>query len=315
MNEIQLGKAGPFVSRLGLGTMMMGWRLAQAESEKVIASAHEQGISLIDTSISYARGGCHQIIGQSLRNLKLQDKFFIATKVGGIADDSDPPDHRGYSRRNIIRQCELSLTQLGVDCIDLLQLHFPTKEFEYQEMLEALILLRSQGKIKYFGVCNYTVDDMQSVLAYAKENAALKPLTNQFEYNLLNFQQQELLFSQLETAGIGSITWGPLASGLLRDWYAKNAVAQPGSRIDTSREKDQKIALLNEPSTQKILKALTQLSAETKLPAHAIAIIWQLKKNPANCTLLGPSSLAQFNDLLSHIEIDSAYPVNFASLL
>ncbi|MFZ6873498.1 aldo/keto reductase [Undibacterium sp. Di27W] len=314
MNEVQLGKGGPFVSRLGLGTMMMGWRLNPSESESIIASAHEQGISFIDTSVSYARGECHQIIGGALRNLQLQNQFFIATKVGGISNDDDPPSHRGYAKNNIVRQCELALTQLGVDSIDLLQLHTPTKEFTYHEMLEALVLLQQQGKIKYFGVCNYAVEDMETILSYANGNQALIPLTNQFEYNLLNCLQQNSIFQLLETAGIGTITWGPLASGLLSEWYTKNDASKPGGRIDSGREKEQKLAVLNKPSTQIILKSLARLSAETNIPAQALALIYLLQTRPANCTLLGPSSLQQFNELMACLEARAAKPVDFSSL-
>ncbi|MFZ6743266.1 aldo/keto reductase [Undibacterium sp. JH2W] len=314
MNEVQLGKGGPFVSSLGLGTMMMGWRLNPSESEKIIASAHEQGISFIDTSISYSRGECHQIIGGALRNLQLQNQFFIATKVGGISNDNDPPSHRGYSRSNIVRQCELALTQLGVDNIDLLQLHAPTKEFACHEMLEAMVLLQKQGKIKYFGVCNYAVEDMETILSYANGSQELIPLTNQFEYNLLNCQQQNSVFDLLKTAGMGTITWGPLASGLLSDWYTKNDVSKPGGRIDSGREKTQKLAILSKPSTQIILKSIASLSAETNIPAHALALIYLLQSRPENCTLLGPSSLLQFNELMAYLGTRPLKPVDFSSL-
>ena len=82
--------------------MMMGWRLDSRESEKIISLAYDNQILIIDTSVSYSRGYCHKIIGNALSNLKLRNKFFIATKVGGVSNDSDQPQNRGYSKKNII---------------------------------------------------------------------------------------------------------------------------------------------------------------------------------------------------------------------
>ena len=79
--------------------MMMGWRTNHAESQKILSSACDFGITLIDTSVSYSRGLSHEIIGESLANLKIRDKFILATKVGGVSDDNDPELYRGYSKK------------------------------------------------------------------------------------------------------------------------------------------------------------------------------------------------------------------------
>ena len=101
MNYFELGDNGPYISQIGLGTMMMGLRTNHAESQKIISTACDFGITLIDTSVSYSRGFSHEIIDQSLANLKIRDKFTLATKVGGVSYDNDLEHYRGYSKKNI----------------------------------------------------------------------------------------------------------------------------------------------------------------------------------------------------------------------
>lgn len=254
-------------------------------------------MNLIDTSVSYSRGRCHQIVGDSLKKLKLRDDFLIATKIGGIANDNDPPEDRGYSRRNIIRQCELSLAQLKVETIDLLQLHNPTTDVSCVEMLDALAMLKKEGKIRYYGVCNYALEDMEKIVACANQNNFSPPLSNQFEYNLLNRQTKDLLFDFAAVSETATLTWGPLSGGLLSDWYAQKKQMKPGSRLDSGREKSSKSALLNDDSTRAVLDELYVLSQKSGLSAQVLALHWLIKKRPDNRVLIGPSTLAQLNDL------------------
>lgn len=289
------------LKRIGLGTMMMGWRLNEKESEKVIALAHESNILFIDTSVSYARGYCHHIIAKSIRNLNLLNRFFIATKVGGISNDNDTSDRIGYSRSNIIRQCELSLTQLNIECIDLLQLHNPSDVHGYDEILDAIVLLKAQGKIKDYGICNYSIEETNKLLTYAADNNLPLPITNQFEYNLLNASRQESMFNFLENKNISSLTWGPLASGLLTDWYVNNIELKPNSRIQVGREKESKYKLLNAQSTQKVLHKISDICQKYNMSAQILSLLWLLNKKPNNQILVGPSSIDQFMQITREI--------------
>ncbi len=287
--------------QVGLGTMMMGWRLGPKESEKVLSFAYEHGIVFIDTSVSYSRGLCHEIISKALTNLKLKNQFYVATKVGGISDDSDPPEHRGYSKKNIIRQCELSLSQLKLECIDLLQLHTPPDDSQHDDVIESLSILMTQGKIRDYGICNYNEIKLKEFLTYVRENNFPNPLTCQFEYNLLNSIEKAPIFKILDSTSIKSLTWGPLAGGLLTDWYLTNSILMPNSRLDISREREQKNTLLNKPSTRIILKKLETSCSNLKISAQVFSLLWILKKNPNNLPLLGPSSVDQLFELIHGI--------------
>jgi aryl-alcohol dehydrogenase-like predicted oxidoreductase len=299
---------------IGLGTMMMGWRLNSNDSEKIISLAYDNQILIIDTSISYSRGYCHEIIGRALSNLKLRDKFFIATKVGGVSNDSDQPQNKGYSKYNIIRQCELSLTQLNIECIDLLQLHNPTNDFGFQEIFEALNLLKTQGKIKNYGVCNYNIKNTKELLSHISENNFPEPLTTQFEYNLINFLEQSSLFKFLETTNLKTLSWGPLASGLLTDWYLNNTFLKPNSRIEVGRENNSKNIILKKTSTKNILNKISTYCFEFNISAQVFSLLWILKTKPNNSPLIGPSSINQFVQLVKEVNNEKYKNIDFCSL-
>ena len=303
-----------FPTGIGLGTMMMGWRLDSKESEKIISLAYENKIIIIDTSVSYSRGNCHEIIGKALFNLKLRNNFFIATKVGGVSSDSDPPQNRGYSKYNIIRQCELSLTQLKIECIDLLQLHNPTNDFELHEILEALSLLIIQGKIKNYGICNYSIQNTKELLSHIRGDIFPEPLTSQFEYNLINFREQSSLFKFLDSTNLKTLTWGPLASGLLTDWYLDKTYLRPNSRIELGRENVSKNILLNKISTKNILNKISAYCLELNISAQVFSLLWILKTKPNNSPLIGPSSVNQFIQLIEEVNNEKYKNIDFSSL-
>lgn len=295
MEYIQLGINGPLVSQIGLGSMMMGWRTNCSQTQKIISKAYDLGINFIDTSISYSRGLSHDYISKAFKNLKLRDNFFIATKVGGVSNNSDLPEHRGLTKENIIRQCELSLRQLNTDQIDLLQLHFPLENNIYYELLEALSTLINQGKIKYFGLCNYTEKDIDLIFHEAITNNFPFPISSQFEFNILTYNSTHQYFNHAKLKKMGTITWGSLSGGIISDWYANNSQIKPQSRIYYSREKYQKEKLLGRLSTQEILFFIKKISLDYGISLEEIALSWILLNQKNNCTLVGPSKEMQLD--------------------
>jgi aryl-alcohol dehydrogenase-like predicted oxidoreductase len=296
----------------GLGSMMMGWRLSFSDSKKIFSLAHSNNITFIDTSISYARGDCHRMIARVLESLKLKNKFYIATKVGGISDKNDR--HFGYSKKNILRQCDLSLTQLNIETIDLLQLHAPTCSEMSNEILETLGELKKQGKIQNYGLCNFQKDDLIDFITYAKKKDALMPISNQFEYNLLNYHAQNALISWLHSNKMAIITWGLLAGGILTNWYLENSVIKPNSRIKLGRELQAKSEILQRRTTQEVLKNISRLSKKFSISPQVLSALWAMKTQPKNCMLLGPSSFAQFKELIDGINKFKENKIDFCNL-
>lgn len=300
-----------FFYPVGVGSMMMGWRLDYKNSERIISIAHDHEIFFLDSSVSYARGDAHKIIAKALKKLKLKDKFFIATKIGGMSEDLAPKKDIGFSKKNIIRQCEIALNQLCVESIDLLQLHYPVKDGDYAEILETLDLLKNQGKIKNYGLCNFQGNDVAKILCSAKKQGINLPITNQFEYNLLNHSYQKLLFSEMRSRKIHTITWGSLSSGLLTDWYLTNSNLKPDSRIKIGKENQKKSILLRENSTKKIIRNISSICKESGISPQVFSVGWVIHQQPNNCLLLGPSSPSQFDELISGINKLKEMKINF----
>lgn len=298
---------------IGLGSMMMGWRLSFSESKKIFSLAQSNGIELIDTSVSYARGDCHRIIARVLKDLKLKNKFYIATKIGGISDKNER--HFGYSKKNILRQCDLSLAQLNIETIDLLQLHAPSSSKRTDEILETLDELKNQGKIKNYGLCNFQKDNLIDFISSAKKQDFMMPISNQFEYNLLNCHKKNSLISWLHSNKIAAITWGLLAGGILTNWYLENSVIRPNSRIKLGKELQEKSEILQRPATQEILKKISKVSKELSISAPVLSALWAIKTQPKNCLLLGPSSFCQFKELIEGINNFKKNEINLKSLI
>lgn len=277
----------------------MGWRLDFASSKKIFSLAHSNNIRFIDTSVSYARGDCHKMISRVLSSLKLRNKFFIATKVGGISDKNN--QHFGFSKENILRQCDLSLRQLNVETIDLLQLHNPACSYLSEEILHSLNELKIQGKIQNYGLCNFQQKHLIDFIECARKLGMAMPISNQFEYNLLNYHEQAPLIKFLNSRKIKTITWGLLASGLLTEWYIKNSKIKPKSRIESGKELHPKNKLLQRATTQETLRKILRSSKELGISAQIFSVLWAQQTQPKNCLLLGPSSFEQFNELIQGI--------------
>jgi aryl-alcohol dehydrogenase-like predicted oxidoreductase len=272
-------------SKFGLGTMMLGWRLGKAEFKSILKKASEADITLIDTSVSYSKGLCHQLLGESLHELKLQGQFSIATKVGGISQNNDPPENIGYSKKNIIRQCELSLSQLGIDCIDLLQLHNPSDKTHDDEILDAIYTLIRAGKIRDFGVCNFSLEQFKRLASKAHLEGINCPTSNQIELNLLKFKDGLDFIERASELNCTTISWGALSSGLLNSWSAKNSKIIPDCRISNGRERESKIELLNDPDSLKKMSQLNTISLKEGIPVQLLSIAWIRSVAPKNCIL------------------------------
>ena len=298
-----------FFKTYSLGTMMMAWRLDKAQAREILAMAIDNNITLIDTSVSYARGACHSMLAEIISDLNCAHKVQIATKVGGISSDADPDHFRGLSKLNIHRQCNKSLQQLGVDALDLLQLHFHDSNTALEEQVESMQKLQAIGKIKAWGVCNYTAQQMVALHHCAKKMGGALPISNQIKFNLIETKAAQGLTNALKECQMQSIIWGPLSSGLLTNKTARFLAIDPKSRIGSGREKDEKNTLLKSKFTKETIQQLVNVSNKTGVGIAQIAIAWVTHQPWVNSVLLGPSSLEQFKDLITvqHLNSNSAF--------
>jgi len=215
----RFGQSDLEITRVGIGTAPIGstpgWRIywgPQDESEAIrtIEAALDLGVNWIDTAPFYGWGEAERIVGKALQGRR--DKVYIFTKCGTLQNEQGG-EREDLSPASIRREVETSLRNLKTDYIDLYQFHDPDPNTPIEESWAAMQTLIEEGKVRYGGLSNHTIELMERAMTVASITS------NQHQYNLLNreIEQDVLLFSQQHTIGV--LCWSPLASGFLADGF------------------------------------------------------------------------------------------------
>lgn len=228
MEYRQFGRTGVMVSPFVLGTMNFGDPTTREDSIAIIEKAVAEGINFIDTANTYAKSQSEIFIGEALKKMGNRDKIFLATKVYNPTGDG--PNDRGLSRYHILRECENSLRRLGVDHIDLYQLHRPIFTVPIDETLRALDDLVRQGKIRYIGTSTFPAWKLMESLSIGEKLGLNRFVSEQPPYNLLDRRIENELIPFAEAHGFAVIPWSPMAGGLLSGKYAAGGPPPEGSR-------------------------------------------------------------------------------------
>ena len=221
-----LGRSGLLVTQLGLGCNNFGMKIDEATSRQVVDAALDCGVTLFDTADVYAGGASEEILGRCLRSRR--DEAVIATKFG--IPLSEHPDAGGGSRRYVASACEASLRRLNIDVIDLLFIHRPDPRTPIDETLDAADLLVQQGKIRYFGVSNFSGWQLADA-AHLAGCGRSRPVAAQCEWSLLSRSVENELVPAAQHFDVSVVPYFPLASGLLTGKYRGDQLP-PGSRLD-----------------------------------------------------------------------------------
>jgi aryl-alcohol dehydrogenase-like predicted oxidoreductase len=219
MDYVRLGRTGLKVSRICLGTMTYGtskwrsWVLDEEASRPLIRRALEQGINFFDTADMYSVGVSEEVVGRALRDFARRDQVIIATKVFHAMGDG--PNDEGLSRKHIFDAIEASLRRLGVDDVDLYQIH----RFDYatpiEETLEALHDVVKAGKARYIGASSMYAWQFMRMLATSDRHGWTRFVAMQNHYNLVYREEEREMMPLCREEGIGVIPWSPLARGFL----------------------------------------------------------------------------------------------------
>jgi aryl-alcohol dehydrogenase-like predicted oxidoreductase len=298
MDYTHLGRTGLSVSRLCLGTMNFGPETTEPDSHAIMDRAHEHGINFFDTANVYGwrrgEGWTEQIIGRWFgTGGGRRERTVIATKLYG--DMGDWPNDGRLSALNIRRACDASLQRLQTDYIDLYQMHHVDRLTGWDEIWEAMELLRSQGKILYVGSSNFAGWH----IAQAQEAAAARHLlglvSEQSIYNLVTRQVELEVLPAAEHYGLGVVPWSPLNGGLLGGVIRKE---REGSRRTSGRSQD---------SIEKYRHQLEQyedLCAElAEEPAH-VGLAWLLTRPAVTAPIVGPRTIEQLDGALHALEVE-----------
>jgi aryl-alcohol dehydrogenase-like predicted oxidoreductase len=298
-----LGGSGLKVPVLTLGTATFGggndffkkWGSTEVtEAASMIDAATDMGCNAFDTADSYSRGLAEEILGKAVEGRR--DKLLLATKVGMPMGDG--PNDVGTSRARIIDACNASLQRLGTDYIDLYQLHSFDAQTPIEEMLHALDDLTRAGKIRYFGVSNFSGWHLMKMLALADRHSLPRPVTHQVYYTLTDREFEWELMPLGLDQNVGTMVWSPLAGAKLSGKMGRNKTPPAGSRSGTDASWDVPEELL-----YKVTDVLEAISADTGQSIPRIALAWLLGRPTISTIVIGARNVTQLQDNLAAAEV------------
>jgi len=222
----QLGKSGLRVSVIGLGGNTFGRYADERQTAAIVQQALESGVNMIDTADVYGRGASEELLGKAIRGHR--DELVIATKVGGSMGDG--PNESGSSRRHVMAGCDASLRRLGVETIDLYQIHWFDPHTPLEETLGALDDLVRAGKVRYIGCSNYDAWRIVQALWVSDQNHLNHYVSVQPEYNLLKRDIEAEIVPVCLEFGLGVIPYFPLDAGVLTGKYKPGEEPPSGTR-------------------------------------------------------------------------------------
>jgi len=303
MEYTYLGRTGLKVSRLCLGTMNFGPQTDEADSHAIMDAAIDHGLNFFDTANVYGWGEnrrrTEQIIGTWFaQGGGRREKTVIATKLYG--DMGDRPNDGKLSALNIRRACDASLKRMQTEYIDLYQMHHVDRATPWDEIWEAMDVLRQQGKILYVGSSNFAGWHIAQGQEAARRRGSLGLVSEQSIYNLLTRSVELEVLPSAQYYGLGVIPWSPLHGGLLSGVLRKQADGTAARSI-TGRAGD---ALEKNRSALEAWEAWCGARGED--PAD-VAIAWLLHQPAVTAPIIGPRTMAQLDGGIRalHIKLDA----------
>jgi len=297
MEYTHLGRSGLVVSRLCLGTLAFGPEADESESHAIMDRALELGMNFFDTSNVYGwqsqKDWSEDVIGRWFaKGGRRRERTIIATKV--YQPLSDWPNDGRLSALHIRRACDASLARLRTDYIDLYQMHHIDRETPWEEIWEAMEVLRAQGKILYVGSSNFAGWHIAQAQETSRARHFLGIVSEQSKYNLVTRDIEREVLPAARQYGVGVMPWSPLQRGLLGGILAlEKQGGLRGNRVaPESLEKYR-------PQLQRYESFCAELGAP---PAH-VALAWLLSRPGVTCPIIGPVSVDQLDDVVRCLNV------------
>lgn len=302
MKFAPLGNSGLMVSRICLGCMSYGssgwrpWVLDETAAAPFYRRALELGINFFDTADMYSLGVSEEVTGRALREMANMNEIVLATKVNFPMGDG--PNMAGLSRKNIVQACEASLERLGVDTIDLYQIHRFSASVPIEETLAALDHLVHQGKVRYIGASSGYAWQMAKALTASERNGWARFISMQNHYNLVYREEEREMIPLCLEEGIGVIPWSPLARGRL-------ARTTPSPSEGTTRADNDQFAadLYDTPSDLDVITAVRDVAAQIEAQRAEVALAWLLSKPGVVAPIIGATKLEHLDTAVSALDI------------
>ena len=291
MQYRRLGQTGMTVSRICLGCMSYGsskwrpWVLNEDAARPFFRMALDRGINFFDTADMYSLGVSEEVTGRALRAMAKLDEIVIATKVFWPMGEGQ--NMSGLSRKHITQACEASLRRLGIETIDLYQIHRFDSDTPIDETLRALDDLVRSGKVRYIGASSGYAWQMMKALSLSERNGWARFVTMQNHYNLLYREEEREMIPLCLDQGIGVNPWSPLARGLLA--RAEMRAERTGELSGSSRAATDTIApkLYDTPEDADVVAAVRRVAqARGNTPAE-VSLAWLLSRPAVVAPLVG----------------------------
>ena len=303
MQYVNFGASGMKVSRLALGLGFRG-QPDEGEAQRVIESAFDSGINLIDCANVYGPmddraniGRSEVVLGKALKGRR--DDVVITSKV---ASEIGPgPNDVGLSRYHIMREVERSLTRLQTDRIDVYLVHRYDDETPLEETLSALSNLVDSGKIRYYGVCNFAAWQITKAQGIAERDGLHQPITAQNPYSLMNRDLETELFPMARDSGVGIMAYSPLAVGLLSGVYSPDDAPPQGSLWATKRESEFASSL--EGPRGEVLGTVREIARDHGSTPAQVALAWVLSHDEITIAITGGDTIEHLNDNIGGAEL------------
>jgi len=303
MQFTRLGRSGLQVSRLCLGCMTYGdpalgahpWTLPEADSRPLIRAAVEAGINFFDTANIYSNGSSEEIVGRALREYAQRDQIVVATKLR--FGWRKGPNSAGLSRKVVLAEADASLQRLGMDYVDLLQIHRWDPDTPIEETMEALHDLVKAGKVRYLGASSMAAWQFAKAQAVAAAHGWTRFVSMQPELSLLYREEEREMLPLCRDQGVGVIPWSPLARGrLARPW------GQATPRIDSDAF-GKTLFEHTEDNDREIAAALAQVAGARGTPLAQVALAWVLAQPGITAPIVGVSRPEQLADAVAALDV------------
>jgi len=299
MEYVSLGASGLRVSRICLGMMSYGndsdrpWVLDEGAAEPIVRAAVEGGITFFDTADTYSAGASEVATGRLLGRLLSREEVVVATKV--FMPMTPGENGGGLSRKHILSAIDASLERLGMDYVDLYQIHRWDARTPIEETMEALHDVVRAGKARYIGASSMFAWQFSRAQHLVEQGGWTRFVSMQPHYNLIYREEEREMLPLCVHDGIGVIPWSPLARGVL----AGNRTRE-GARLTTRSDGDPFTDYLySQPTDFDVVERVAEVAAERGVPPAQIALAWLLHKPAVTAPIVGATKPGHLQDALA----------------
>lgn len=311
MDYVQLGETGLKVSEICLGTMTFGSEfynigvVGQQEANAMVDRSVEAGVNFFDTANMYSYGESETILGEALAQSSLdREQAVVATKVRGpmseeAEEGTGDVNNEGLSRKHIMESCEASLDRLGMDYVDLYQVHGWDSSTPIEETLKALHDLVEAGKVHYVGVSNWPARKIAKALELCRSQGWHSFISLQAYYSLGNRDLEHELLPLSREEGVGVLPWSPLSGGFLTGKYRRGEPAPDGAR-----RKEFDFPPIYKDKAYDAIEAMDDIADDHNVSIAQVALAWVRERPGVDSVIIGAKSMDQLEENLASAQLE-----------